>query len=107
MSLTLNRPNSSFGEIIRFSDKLHYLFTILLKGSHLFKIAELIISFCLKKNYNLTILNKYTYFSRIVDHVTCSHDQIISPSFALFTDSSAAGNTIGEQREVVLSLFFF
>ena len=40
-------------------------------------------------------------------HVACLLDHIISPTFALFTDSSAAGNTIGEQREVVLSLFFF
>jgi len=37
----------------------------------LFKIIESVISFCLKKNYNLAILNMWESFSGMVDHVTC------------------------------------
>ena len=47
------------------------LFTIPLKDSHLFKIAESVISFCLKKNYDLAILNRWESFSGMVDYVTC------------------------------------
>ena len=36
-----------------------HLSTIPLKDSHLFKIAESVISFCLKKNSDLAILNKW------------------------------------------------
>lgn len=48
-----------------------HLFTISLKDSHLFKIAESVINFCLKKIPNSAILNRWEYFSGIVDHVTC------------------------------------
>ena len=57
-----------------------YLSTIPLKDSHLFKIAKSVISFCLKKNSNSAILNRYESFSGIVDHVIVHHvDLIISP----------------------------
>ena len=51
---------------------LCYLSTILLKNSYLFKIAKLVISFCIKKISDLAILNKWESFSGMVDHVTYS-----------------------------------
>ena len=45
-------------EIIKSSNRSRYLSTILLKNSHLFKIAESVISFYFKKISNSTILNK-------------------------------------------------
>ena len=50
---------------------LCHLSIIPLKDFFLFKIAKSVISFCLKKIYNLTILNTLESFIRIVDHVTC------------------------------------
>ena len=57
-------------EIIQSSSGPRHLSTISLKDSYLFKIAESIISFCLKKKSNSTILNKWESFNRMVDHVT-------------------------------------
>ena len=45
-------------------------FQIALKDFYLFKIAESIISFCLKKKFNSAILNWWKPFSKMVDHVT-------------------------------------
>ena len=45
-------------EIIKSSNRSRYLSTILLKNSHLFKIAESVISFYFEKISNSTILNK-------------------------------------------------
>ena len=45
--------------------------TILLKDSHLFKIAELVINFYLNFFSKLAILNRYKSFSRMVNHVIC------------------------------------
>ena len=60
------------GEIKQSSGRPRHLSTILLKNLYLFKIAESVIKFCLKKlKINLVILNKCESFSRIVDHVTC------------------------------------
>jgi len=42
--------------------------TILLKDFYLFKIFESVISFCLKKISNSTILNKSESFSKMVDY---------------------------------------
>ena len=50
-------------EIIQPSGRLCYLFIILLKDSYLFKIIELIISFCLKKKKNLS--------QPLLSHITC------------------------------------
>ena len=58
------------GEIIPSSSGPRHSYTISLKDFHLFKIAELIISFCLKKICNSIILNKCKFFNEIVDHVT-------------------------------------
>ena len=58
------------GEIIQSSGGPGHLSTIPLKNSHLFKITESVISFCLKKISNSAILNKWESFSRMVDHVT-------------------------------------
>ena len=58
-------------EIIWSSGKSYYLFSIPLKDSHLFKITESIISFCLKNFPNLAILNSWEFFSRMMNHVTC------------------------------------
>ena len=41
----------------------HHLSTIPLKDSHLFKIADSVISFCFKKISNSAILNKCEFFS--------------------------------------------
>ena len=62
---------SNLGEIIQFSSGSLHLSTILLKDSHLFKIIELVISFCFNKISNSTILNKCNFFSAMMDHVTC------------------------------------
>ena len=43
---------SILGEIIEYSGGLCHLSTIPLKDFHLFKIAESVINFCLKKFYN-------------------------------------------------------
>ena len=59
------------GEIIQSSSGLRHLFIIPLKDFHLFKIAESIISFCLKFFSNSTILNKWESFSRMMNHITC------------------------------------
>ena len=48
-----NSNQHKTGEIIECSDRPHHLSTIPLKNFHLFKIAELIINFYLKKK-NLT-----------------------------------------------------
>ena len=48
-----------------------HLSTISLKNSYLFKIAESVISFCLKKISDSTILNKWKSFSGMVNHITC------------------------------------
>ena len=61
---------SSSWEIIQSSSRPRYLSTISLKNSHLFKIAESVITFCLKKISNLAILNKWEFFSGMVYHVT-------------------------------------
>ena len=57
-------------EIIQSSSGPRHLSTISLKDSYLFKIAKSVISFCLKKNSNSAILNKWESFNRMVDHVT-------------------------------------
>ena len=59
---------SKEGEIILSSC---HLSTISLKKSHMFKIAESIISFCLIFFFfsNLSILNGWEFFSETVDHV--------------------------------------
>ena len=57
-------------EIIKSSSGPCHLSTISLKDSYLFKIAESVISFCLKKISNSAILNKWKSFNRMVDHVT-------------------------------------
>ena len=62
---------SSIGEIIPSSGGPCHLSTIPLKDSHLFKIAESVISFCFKKIYNSTILDKCKSFSETVEHLTC------------------------------------
>ena len=62
---------SSIREIIPSSGGPCHLSTIPLKDSHLFKIAESVISFCFKKIYNSTILNKCKSFSEMVEHLTC------------------------------------
>ena len=51
MLLYFNNSHSSSkdGEIIESSGRLCHLSTILLKNFHLFKIAESVINFCLKK----------------------------------------------------------
>ena len=51
MLLYFNNSHSSSkdGEIIESSGRLCHLSTILLKKFHLFKIAESVINFCLKK----------------------------------------------------------
>ena len=59
------------GEIIQSFSGTHHLSTIPLKDSHLFKIAESVINFCLKFFSNSAILNKCESFSEMVDHVTC------------------------------------
>ena len=51
---------------------LCHLSTIPLKNLYLFKIAESVISFCIKKISDLVILNKWKSFSGMVDYVTCS-----------------------------------
>ena len=51
-------------------DGQRHLSTIPIKDSHLFKIGKSVISFCLKKNSNSAILNKWESFNGIVDHVT-------------------------------------
>ena len=61
----------SLGEINCTYGRLHDLFIISLKNSHLFKIVDLVISFLLKKFYNLVILNMWKFFSGMVDYVTC------------------------------------
>ena len=67
------RERESFlGEIIQSFGGPRHLSTIPLKDSYLFKIVELVISFCLKKISNLAILNMWKSFSEMVDHVTCS-----------------------------------
>ena len=58
------------GEIIQLSDGSRHLSTIPLKESHLFKITKSVISFCLNKFYNSTILNKNFFFNKIVDSIT-------------------------------------
>ena len=57
------------GEIIQYSDRSRHLLTIPLKDHHLFKIAESLINFRLKKFSNSAILNRCEFFSRMVDHV--------------------------------------
>ena len=57
-------------EIIQSSSGPCHSSTISLKDSYLFKIAESVISFCLKKISNSAILNKWKSFNRMVDHVT-------------------------------------
>ena len=59
------------GEIIQYSDGPRHLLTIPLKDRHLFKIAESLINFRLKKFSNSAILNRCESFSGMVDHVTC------------------------------------
>ena len=59
------------GEIIQYSDRPRHLLTIPLKDHNLFKIAELLINFRLKKFSNSAILNRCEFFSGMVDHVTC------------------------------------
>ena len=44
-----------------------YLFTIPLKNSHLFKITELVVSFCFNFFSNSWNLNRWKSFSRMVD----------------------------------------
>ena len=53
------------------SGKPHHLSTIPLKDFHLFKIAELVISFCFKNFSNSAILIRWESFSRMVDHNIC------------------------------------
>ena len=48
-----------FGEIIQSSNRPRHMFIIPLKDFHLFKIAESVISFYLKKISNLAILYKW------------------------------------------------
>ena len=60
-----------WGEIIQSSGGPRHLSTIPLKDSYLFKMAESVISFCLKIFSNSAILNRWESFSRMVDHVTC------------------------------------
>ena len=62
--------NSTSQDIIQSFGGPCHLSTIPLKGFYLFKIVESVISFCFKKIYNLTILNKWKSFSGMVDHVT-------------------------------------
>ena len=62
---------SEHREIIQYSGGSCHLSTILLKNSHLFKIAKLVISFCFKIFFNSTILNICESLSGMVDHVTC------------------------------------
>ena len=62
---------SSIREIIPSSGRPCHLSIIPLKDSHLFKIAESVISFCFKKIYNSTILDKCKSFSETVEHLTC------------------------------------
>ena len=59
-------------EIIQSSNGPRYLSTIPLKDSHLFKIAELVISFWFKKFSNSAISNRWKSFSEMVDYVTYS-----------------------------------
>ena len=62
---------SEYREIIQYSGESRHLSTILVKNSHLFKIAKLVISFCFKIFFNSTILNICESLSGMVDHVTC------------------------------------
>ena len=59
------------GETIQYSDGPRHLLIIPLKDCHLFKIAESLINFRLKKFSNSAILNMCESFSGMVDHVTC------------------------------------
>ena len=83
-------------EIIRSSSEPRYLSTIPLKNSHLFKIAKSIISFCLKNFPNSAILNRWEFFSRMTNHVTCP----------LISHILGRGAKIGHQL-VFLKWFYF
>ena len=69
----VHKTNKDHNEekLYSFYIRSRHLFTISLKNSHLFKIAESVISFYLKKFSDLTILNMWKSFNEIVYHITC------------------------------------